>query len=110
MIEHDERCVTDPLLKEYLLQALRGQLKRSPGHKMSRRPDYVLVMAGVWIEKEKEQVQREIASGKLRRSRGDPGPAEIAADRIAGYIGHTTGRHLLNEISLMRKRQKNMSA
>lgn len=102
ILENTPECVPDPLLREYLLRALRGELRRPRGRQASKLCLFQCLVADILIEMEVEAVRGEITSGELRRGRGDLEPKAIAADRVVKRFGNFTGRHLLNQISNMK--------
>jgi hypothetical protein len=106
IIDGNEACVPDKLLREYLLKALRGELKRSRGRQRVRIPDLVLEAISQIIDEDAAAIAAGRKSGAIKHSRGDPTPKEAAVDDLAGMFGNVTGLTLLNRISKHRKRHK----
>lgn len=102
ILEGDEACVPDPLLREYLLRALRGKLGRPRGRPKGGLPGYLLEIADGMIEQEAEHIRLERASEAGKRRRGDREPKALAADRIVWMFGNITGDALRNLISSMK--------
>lgn len=103
ILENTPDCVPNAMLREYLLRALRGELRKPKGRPVSKLSHTMLRVAELWIELEAEDIRAERAANTTKRMRGDPEPMKLAADRVAPRFGNITGAHLLNEISVMRK-------
>lgn len=108
-IEHNPDAVPDALLRELLLKALRGKLSKPRGRPRSALSRMQCQAAAIWIEQSAEWVREEIETGELKWTRGDPGPAEIAADRV-GRMFSLAGLNLRNQISAIKKREVNLKA
>ncbi len=108
ILEGDPDSVPDPLLRGLLVRALRGELRNPAGRpSTSRVRRLIIACAEYWVSDETKEVRAEISTGKLKRTRGDASPKQIAADRIAGLVpGNISGRTLLNEISSLKKPEK----
>lgn len=108
ILEGDPDSVPDPLLRGLLVAALRGELRRPAGRpSMSQVRRLIISCAEHWISHEAEVVREDIRTGRLKHTRGDASPKQIAADRIAGLVpGNISGRTLLNEISSLKKPEK----
>lgn len=104
ILESTPGCVPDALLREYLLRALRGELRRPRGRPPSRLSSIELTVANIWIELVAEDVRADRAARATKRVRGELEPIIFAANLVARRFGNMTGRHLLNEISDMKKR------
>lgn len=109
ILESTPGCVPDAILREYLLRALRGELSRPPGRPRSALSRMQCQAAEIWIKQTAEWVREEIKTGELKRTRGDRGAAEIAANRVGRMFG-ITGLNLRNQISAMKKREINLRA
>lgn len=104
IIEHNPDAVPDALLRELLLKALRGELSKPRGRPRSALSRMQCQAAEIWIEQSTEWVREEIETVGHKRTRGDPGPAEIAANRVGRMFG-VTGQNFRNQISTMKKRE-----
>jgi hypothetical protein len=103
ILESTPESVPDPLLREYLLRALRDELRRPKGRPASRLTANVLVVADICIKLKAEDICAERAVRGEKHVRGELEPTRLAADEFARPFGNITGQHLLNEISKMKK-------
>lgn len=103
ILENNPDCVPDPLLRGYLLRALRDQLRRPRGRPKGKLSANELTVADIWPELEAKDIRAERAARATKRVRGELEPMKEAANRVARRFGNITGAHLLNEISSMKK-------
>ncbi|SEM74859.1 hypothetical protein SAMN05192583_1087 [Sphingomonas gellani] len=102
ILENTPDCVPDATLREYLLRALHGELRKPTGRPVSKLSHAMLRIADIWIELEAEDIRAERAADPTKRMRGDLEPMKLAADRVAPRFGSISRNHLLNEISRMK--------
>ena len=110
ILENKPGCVPDDLLREYLLRALRGELRRPKGRPPSKLSDNELTVVDIWVELEAKDIRAEREARITRHVRGELEPVKDAANRVARRFGNITGGHLLNQISAMKKRELNLKA
>lgn len=91
ILEKTPSCIPDDLLREYLLRALRGELRRPKGRPPSKLSKNELTVAAIWIELEAEEIRAERAARNTKRLRGQIEPGIEAADRVARRFGNITG-------------------
>jgi hypothetical protein len=104
VLKQDPQSVPDPVLREYLIRALGGDLVRPRGRPSSSLSALQCLAAEVMIDLCAETIREDIASGEMKRGRGDPEPRVLAADHVARVFGNFTGRRLSNQISSMKNR------
>ena len=109
ILESTPECVPNTFLREYLLRALRGELSRPRGRPRSALSQIQCQAAETWIEQSTEWVREEGDQGALRRTGGDHGGKEVAANRVGRMFG-IAGQNLRNQISAINSQDVNRTA
>lgn len=111
LAEADSRNFEDPVFQGYLLAALKGELRRRRG----RRPhgagfELRLRVATEWLSVRAAEIRAERKRDGYHSHRPDVDPGEEAANEIGNDLFLPRGRSLLNAISSLKQRDKNMKS
>jgi hypothetical protein len=101
----EPEAFSDPLMQDYLLRSLRGELRPRRGRKKLGRARWLGLLLAKWdIEERAEEIRQLRRSGATPRCRSDLSPLLQAADEVAEDWCYRlgTGRSILNQISAHR--------
>jgi hypothetical protein len=101
----EPEAFSDPLMQDYLLRSLRGELRPRRGRKKLGRARWLSLLLAHWdIQERAEEIRQARRAGMTLRKRSDFSPLEQAANEVAEDWSHRlgTGRSILNQISAHR--------
>ncbi|PKB13522.1 hypothetical protein B0I00_3324 [Novosphingobium kunmingense] len=105
LLEADPDNADDPLLQDYLLPALKGELKPNRGRKPDTMERLLRFQAAMREYDERlAAFQRDRAEGRRKREPYEREPSiQVAEEVIATFSLHCSPPSFLNRISIMRK-------
>lgn len=104
VFEAEPTSASDPLMRELVLRSLNGDLPAKRGRRSVPPGRFSRVLiARYLVEDRANEIRALRRNGTLKWRRGDPTPAEQAAQEVAQYMKFGCGRTLANEISAQKK-------
>ena len=113
IVENNAALVSDPVLRDLVVRACRGELKKRPGRPRDRLLEHRLMLAELLSEElaaryadRKSRWKREGVS----RPRGDLSPTDRAHAVVARLLGFSSLEVLRNALSSRKSRLKGLRA
>lgn len=101
IIEADPEHITDPILGDYILRGLRGELRRKPGRPAKGLGHLARILLAEDLVR--ERIAERKAANEPRRKRGVPGLSETVHEEVARMMKLGSGRSLANAISSLKR-------
>ena len=107
IVEADPSAANDPLVLDFIIRGLRGELRMKPGPKRSPSRELMLLYAAILVEDLVKKLT--LKAGRQRKKsiekrRGDRSSSELAHELVARRLRLAGGPALRNELSARRNR------
>ena len=106
IVAFDRSAASDPIVCDYVLRALRGELKKRPGRRRTAVHELRLRYATAEVEYLAERLTRRRERQRrkgIRKSRAGYSPTDLALQVVASRLGFSSLEVLRNALSSWKK-------